>query len=39
MIALVARLAPIGDDMDLLSFARFVDEPLGCLVYPYPLRA
>src|SRR5918998_6846105 len=39
ILALVTRLAPVGDDVNLTSARPFVYEPLGLLVYLYPLRA
>src|SRR5918997_3520883 len=39
VLALVARLAPVGDDVDLAFVSYFVYEPLGLLVYLYLLRA
>src|SRR5215210_1106629 len=39
IVSLVARLALVGDDVDLPSSSRFLDEPLGLLVYLYLLRA
>src|SRR5919107_932188 len=38
VLALVARLAPVRDDVDLAFVSYFVYEPLGLLVYLYPLR-
>src|SRR5919107_1128736 len=38
VLALVARLAPIGDDVDLAFVSYFVDKPLSRFVYLYPLR-
>jgi hypothetical protein len=31
-------LASVGEDVDLLAFARFVDKALGDFVELYPLR-
>src|SRR5918995_1823263 len=39
VLALIARLAPVGDDVDLAFVSYFVYEPLGLLVYLYPLGA
>src|SRR5918994_3955260 len=39
VLALIACLAPVSDDVDLAFVSYFVYEPLGLLVYLYPLRA
>src|SRR5918997_7028336 len=39
VLALITRLPPVGDDMNLTSARPFVDKPLSLLVYLYLLRA